>query len=323
MLSKSCGPCGRRPTGRDLCRHGRQLVSSDERGAAAGAQHRRSPLLGSRSAPALCARRSGSGGSVGALERALSEDRPEIAKGVVQGMNTRIHYRKTAELPGFGVKLSVNVDEFYFEFVPPSECRDVCAGLCLSQPISGWLAYPRSTRIIDLSASPELLLKSCSRNNRYKIKRARQSDNVETGVSRRSLASTKSQSSVSTTTPSPRAKASHRFGVAKLDAMASAGKLVISAAVDGDGDVLATHAYLFEQHRARLTHSASLFRLQADPAQRNRIGRVNRLLHWDDIVRFRELGSSAYDMGGWYTGNRSDALLPDQLVQEGVRGGCR
>ena len=223
-------------------------------------------------------------------------------------MSTRIHYRKTAELPGFGVRLSVNVDEFYFEFVPPSECPDVCAGLCLSQPISGWLAYPRSTRIIDLSASPELLLKSCSRNNRYKIKRARQSDNVETEfLVAPGLHQVSEFCEYYDVFAASKGVAPIRRS--QLDAMASAGKLVISAAVDGDGDVLATHAYLFEQHRARLTHSASLFRLQADSAQRNRIGRVNRLLHWDDIVRFRELGSSAYDMGGWYTGNRSDALL--------------
>jgi hypothetical protein len=128
-------------------------------------------------------------------------------------MNTCIRYRKTAELRGLGVKLSVTVDEFYFEFVPPSEFGDVCAGLCLSQPISGWLAYPRSTRIIDLSESTELLFKSCSKNNRYEVERARQSDNVETSFS--SLpAPTESQSSVSITTPSPRARASHRFGAA-------------------------------------------------------------------------------------------------------------
>jgi hypothetical protein len=84
--------------------------------------------------------------------------------------------------------------------------------------------------------------------------------------------------------------------------------------------VLATHAYFFEQHRTRLTHSASLFRLEADRAQRNRIGRVNRLLHWDDIVRFRELGSSAYDMGGWYSGNRNDALLRINSFKKGFGG---
>src|SRR2546421_491953 len=134
-------------------------------------------------------------------------------------MNTRISYRKTAELPGLGVRVSVDIDAFAAsKGVPP-------------------------------------------------IRRS------------------------------------------QLDAMASAGKLVISAAVGGEGDVLAMHAYFFEKDRARLTHSASLFRLQADSAQRNRIGRVNRLLHWDDIMQFRELGSSMYDMGGWYTGNRNQALL--------------
>jgi hypothetical protein len=64
-----------------------------------------------------------------------------------------------------------------------------------------------------------------------------------------------------------------------------------------------------EHERARLTHSASLFRIEADSAERNRIGRVNRLLHWDDMVRFQELGMRTYDLGGWYTGSRNEALL--------------
>jgi hypothetical protein len=234
-------------------------------------------------------------------------------------MNTCIRYRKTAELPGLGVKLSVSVDEFYFEFAPPNEFGDICAGLCLNQPISGWLAYPRSTRIIELSEPTELLFKACSKNNRYEIERARQSDQVETEF----LA-----------TPDPHRVAEFcdyydAFAASKslppvrrsqVEAMASAGRLVISAAVGEEGDVLATHAYFFEQQRARLTHSASLFRLQLDSAQRNRIGRSNRLLHWDDIVRFRELGSSAYDMGGWYTGNRNDALLRINSFKKGFGG---
>jgi len=223
-------------------------------------------------------------------------------------MSTRIHYRKTAELPGLGVRLSVDVDEFYFEFVPTNEFTDVHAGFCLTHPISGWLAYPRATRIIDLTESTDLLFKACSKKTRYEIERARKSDDVETeflvapGVDRISdFCEYYDAFAASKGVPGIRRS--------QLHAMASAGKLVISAAVGGEGQTLAMHAYLFEQHRARLTHSASLFRLQADSAQRHRIGRTNRLLHWDDIVRFRELGSSAYDIGGWYIGNRDDALL--------------
>jgi len=223
-------------------------------------------------------------------------------------MNTCISYQKTVELPGLGVKLSVHIDEFYFEFVPPTDFTDVCAGLCLSQPISGWLAYPRPTRIIDLAESHDLLFKACSKKTRYEIERARKRDDVATEFLVAPSADRISgfcayYDSFASSKGLPRIRRS------QLDAMASAGKLVISAALGGEGQMLAMHAYVFEQQRARLTHSASLFRLQADSAQRNRIGRTNRLLHWDDIVRFRELGSSAYDMGGWYTGNRNDSLL--------------
>ena len=78
--------------------------------------------------------------------------------------------------------------------------------------------------------------------------------------------------------------------------------------------------HFLEQDRARLTHSASMFRLEADSAERNRIGRVNRLLHWDDMVRFRDAGVKTYDMGGWYTGRRNQAQLRINTFKEEFGG---
>ena len=106
----------------------------------------------------------------------------------------------------------------------------------------------------------------------------------------------------------------------QITAMARAGKLVISAAQDEGGGFLAAHAYVLGQDRARLTHSASMFRVEAASADRNRIGRVNRLLHWDDMVRFRESGVKAYDMGGWYTGTRDQALLQINAFKQDFGG---
>ena len=71
------------------------------------------------------------------------------------------------------MSLTVRVAEFYFSFLEPEEKCDVYAGICLKEAQSGWAAYPRSTRIIDLAQSPEALFRACSKNNRYKIDRAR------------------------------------------------------------------------------------------------------------------------------------------------------
>jgi hypothetical protein len=65
-----------------------------------------------------------------------------------------------------------------------------------------------------------------------------------------------------------------------------------------DGKPLVFHTYITAQERARLLHSASLFRVTDDSAERNLTGRVNRLLHWDDICYFKNRGFSIYDWGG-------------------------
>ena len=223
-------------------------------------------------------------------------------------MTTDIVYVKTTELPVTGGTVRVRFGEFFFDFRPPDERTDVCVGRSLKERVPGWLAYPTTTRIIELSTDSDALFKSFSKNNRYKIERAARRDDVQTEFS-----------------VAPAADAAAEFvrfydtfaqnkGVAtversQFEALARTGKLVVSLARSVEGDVLAGKAYVLDHGRARLTHSASLFRLQSDSAERNRIGRVNRLLHWRDIQGFRELGATAYDMGGWYTGDRDEGLL--------------
>lgn len=235
------------------------------------------------------------------------------------GMSREIVYVKTAQLPVLHVGITVRVAEFYFEFVPPNEASDVRAGFCLNQTIPGWRAYPRSTRIIDLAPALEVIFELCSKSNRYKIERARQRDNVETEFLVAPELERVSEF-IEYYDAFAASKGIPPIRRGQFDAMARAGKLVISAARGREGGVLAAHAYFFDQHRARLSHSASLFRIEADSGERNRIGRTNRLLHWEDIVRFRELGVTSYDMGGWYTGGRNEALLRINSFKEDFGG---
>lgn len=221
---------------------------------------------------------------------------------------TEIAYLKKAALPVTRMKVPVRFAEFYFDLVTPQRAADVVVGRCLKEAAPGWLAYRSSTRIIDLTQAPEALFGMCSKNNRYKIERARRSDGVEIDF-----------------TVAPGAERVSEFigyydafavtkGVApvqrtQFDAITDSQKLVIAAARDSEGEILAARAYVLGQTRARLIYSASLFRLQSDSSVRNRIARANRLLHWEDISRFRDLGVISYDMGGWYTGQDNEALL--------------
>jgi lipid II:glycine glycyltransferase (peptidoglycan interpeptide bridge formation enzyme) len=64
-------------------------------------------------------------------------------------------------------------------------------------------------------------------------------------------------------------------------------------------EMIVCHAYITANGRARLTHSASLFRALEDTSYRNMIGRANRLLHWEDILYFKGKGYTVYDLGGY------------------------
>jgi hypothetical protein len=81
-----------------------------------------------------------------------------------------------------------------------------------------------------------------------------------------------------------------------LVAACRAGQLVLASALQ-DGERLVWHGYLVRGGFARLQYSASAFRGR-DSAYRSLVGRANRWLHWQCMLRFREMGIATYDWGG-------------------------
>jgi hypothetical protein len=79
-------------------------------------------------------------------------------------------------------------------------------------------------------------------------------------------------------------------------------------AKDNENKILAMHSYVVSDNRARLYQSCSHFRESNDTAITNKIARANRLLHWDDILFFKEIGLSLYDLGGWHLGSDKERL---------------
>jgi len=65
---------------------------------------------------------------------------------------------------------------------------------------------------------------------------------------------------------------------------------------------------------ARLHQSSSLFRAACDKETRSMIGRSNRLLHWEDILYFKDAGLRWYDFGGWYGGPETTGTYAEQLL---------
>jgi len=74
--------------------------------------------------------------------------------------------------------------------------------------------------------------------------------------------------------------------------------LIITKAFQNE-TVFAMHAYIVdkEEGRARLLYSATVNR-DTSSIDLNMVGRANRLLHWKDMLMFKDLGLSIYDWGG-------------------------
>lgn len=100
---------------------------------------------------------------------------------------------------------------------------------------------------------------------------------------------------------------------------ARAGSLVLSRALR-QGRTLVWHAHVVAGGQASMLHSSSLFRGVADKDEQAVIGRANKLLHWKDMLHFKQHGLRIYDFGGWYAGTEDQALLGINTFKERFGG---
>src|SRR5207248_11358771 len=77
-----------------------------------------------------------------------------------------------------------------------------------------------------------------------------------------------------------------------------------------DDKVVCSHVYVADRGvgRVRLIRSASLFR-ETGHDERQKVARANRLLHFHDILLFRNQGFGLYDLGGYHPDTAP--LLPE------------
>ena len=105
----------------------------------------------------------------------------------------------------------------------------------------------------------------------------------------------------------------------RLTSYLEAGVLNLSRVKLNDGKVLVWHAYYCSQSRAFLLHSVS-HRKSSNPSFNYLIGRANRYHHWQDILKFKELGILTYDFGGWYPGKLDKKRLSINRFKEEFGG---
>ena len=226
----------------------------------------------------------------------------------MQTMVASITYKKTVRTPVGARGPAISFHECYFELVEPAAEADVLACLYRKEPVAGWRSYPGATRLIDLRPEPERIFAGLPKDTRYEINRAREKDGIETSVAT-APGDLELENFMDYYDAFAGSKGVPPVSRPQLLALHAAGKLALSFASSSGGALLASHAYILDHDRARLTHSASLFRLEQDARERGQIGRANRLLHWNDAVTFRDRGVICYDFGGWYEGHGDEALL--------------
>jgi hypothetical protein len=176
-----------------------------------------------------------------------------------------------------------------------------------TQPVAGAQVDEFHTMLIDLTKPQDQLWQKIGKNDRYKIRRAEDKDQV-----------------VYEYWEQPSADIIHQFadfydrfavqkGFVKMNRAqlinrANNGALDISHVKAKDGVSLVWHGHYRNQSRARLLYSASL-KDNADTNYQSMLGRANRYHHWQDILRFKQANLAFYDFGGWYTGHTDQEKL--------------
>jgi hypothetical protein len=180
------------------------------------------------------------------------------------------------------------------------------------------VGWPFTTLTISLQGSEEQLLEGLNRDTKYKVRRAASKDQVECLYETEGSAALCAEF-LAFYNDFAQAKGLPGLPAAELLARAQGGALCISRAVR-EGVTLVWHVHAVTPHKATLLHSASQFRQLDDNEARAVVGRANRLLHWRDMLTFKEQGMSVYDFGGWYAGEQNEDLLRINQFKEGFGG---
>jgi lipid II:glycine glycyltransferase (peptidoglycan interpeptide bridge formation enzyme) len=150
------------------------------------------------------------------------------------------------------------------------------------------------TLFIDLNEEEEAIFHRFEKNTKYEINRAMNKDGI---VIETLNAKTDRQAFYDFYNQFAETKNREPIDTQETDLLIDNNMFSIRVASLGN-EHLVFHSYVTANRRARLMHSASLFRETDDNAYRNLIGRANRLLHWDDIRYFKNQKYSIYDLGG-------------------------
>jgi hypothetical protein len=216
-------------------------------------------------------------------------------------------------------KYSVRIADFYFEDGKLTVPVDIRRFTQLSFPRGGGQCKSFHTIIIDLSQDPKALLSKLKRDTRYDVRRAIEREGLQYDCwqeCNEDIINSFADFYDGCARQIDRPKVSRT----RFKNLARYGFLDISRVSSQSGEPLIWHSHYRGKSRARLLESASLYRNAPDSAYRTFMGRANRYHHWRDMMRFKDLGCTVYDFGGWYAGNEDAHKLRINAFKEEFGG---
>lgn len=186
----------------------------------------------------------------------------------------------------------------------------------------GFWKKPAQSLECTLTCQVDEIMNRMKRNTRYEIQRAIKRDKLYTAVIT-NLSEDDMKEYAAYYDKFADSKRMHHINRPRVKALAEQGMYTITRCRDNEGNILVEHAYYLDkkEKKVMLATSASMFRESDNSEYRNLIGRANRMLHYKDILTFKELGYEVYDFGG--IGNDNDDLRAIAAFKLGFGGDVR
>lgn len=187
--------------------------------------------------------------------------------------------------------------ELWFDEEPPRDAGvDILQYRFRSAPVAGARARPLLSMVTDLGADEDAIASRFGKDCRYKVRRAETKDGLRAEFSAEPAGRLAEFQEFFDAFA--RQKGHQPCDRPWLAAACAAGQLALSAAWRGD-EALVWHAHVLSGSTAGLQYTASHFRGQ-DNDYRALVGRANRWLHWQDMLKLKALGLARYDWGGLF-----------------------
>jgi hypothetical protein len=211
--------------------------------------------------------------------------------------------------------------EFWYPQVLNEDIRDLWG-------INLWYIHYRQkwddssyTNIINLEDDKMLIYNRFNKEARYEIRRSLQRDNIHFSCNQDP---SEEEISIFITYYNRFAdsKGLQHISEKKLMGIVRKKAVIITCAYSEENSILCMHSYICEVDSGRvvLYTSASDYHDMVDNKERQFIGRVNRALHYNDMVFFKSAGMKIYDWGGTYLGEDNVELKNITLFKQSFGG---